>query len=637
MVLLALVLIAFGRTLHFGFINYDDNEYVYQNPAISGGLSLHSVLWAFDHVHADNWHPLTTISHMADCQIYGLRPFGHHLTNVILHAAGVVLLYLTLRELTGAVWRSAFVAALFAIHPLRVESVAWISERKDVLSGVFFMLTLRAYARWARKPDTIGYEKVVLYFLIGLLCKPMLVTVPCVLILLDYWPLGRLRSASEFASRVKEKGWLFLLAALSCVATVGAQRYAIQPMERVSLASRVADALMAYAIYVGKMIYPVHLTIFYPVTRNGWPPWEIAGAGVLVALVTAVALKLRAKEPALIVGWLWYLGMLVPVIGILQVGEQACADRYTYLPEIGLGIGAVWAGADWTRKWKYQRPAAAMAACMVISVLLALTWRQAGYWRDSETLWRHEIQCAAENPIEHNSLGNALLDQGRTDEATAEYREALRIDPVNLLATANLGNSLLQEGETDAAIVEFRKALEINPAYTIAQVNLGAALLSEGRAGEVIAECQAVLRTAPACADAYSNMGAALLMQGRYEEARAAAEKALELEPENVLFERSLALMLASIPRVSLRDGKRAVALAETANRATGGRDPRVLRALAAAYAETGDFPKAVEIARAALGIAGAGGKKALAEKLNGDVGLYERGLPLRQADPAEH
>src|SRR5438445_11192750 len=344
--LVAITWLVFGQTVRHDFVNYDDNEYVYANPNITPGLTIHGVVHAFSGKHSANWHPLTTLSHMLDCQLLGLRGGGHHLTNVVLHTIAVVLLFLVLKQMTGAIWQSAFVAALFAIHPLRVESVAWISERKDVLSAVFFMLTLGAYARYARFPSFGRYLTMSILFALGLMSKPMLVTVPLVLLLLDYWPLQRFGGRSSIKRLALEKIPLLTLSAAAGVATLLLQRSSLAVVEQLPLVSRIGNGLVSCVIYVKQMIWPVGLAVFYPHPGDQLPVWEIGLAIVPLIIVSAVAIALRRKSPYLITGWFWYLVMLLPVIGLIQVGSQAHADRYTYLPQIGLYLLLAWAITD---------------------------------------------------------------------------------------------------------------------------------------------------------------------------------------------------------------------------------------------------------------------------------------------------
>src|SRR6266513_4169950 len=409
--LAALTWLVFGQTLRHDFINYDDPRYVYENTKITSGVSLSGIAWAFTHIHSMNWHPLTTISHMLDCQVYGLKPGGHHFTNVLLHIVAAILLFLALQEMTGTFWNSAFVAAVFAIHPLRVESVAWIAERKDVLSGVFFMLTLLAYVYYVRLPRVARYLLVLFVFACGLMSKPMLVTLPFVLLLLDYWPLARIEG--QFWKRVLEKIPLIALSAASSVTTFLVQKGAVGHTEELPIFERINNAVVSYVLYIWQMLWPVDLAVFYPHPENRLPSWEIVSCLVLLACATVVAIALRKRRPYLITGWLWYLGMLVPVIGLVQVGWQGRADRYTYLPQIGLYIMVAWSAFDLTAPLRYQR---AIVDGMAAVVLGALVWAasvQASYWRNSETLWTHALAVTPSNDVAENNLGIVLLSQSR--------------------------------------------------------------------------------------------------------------------------------------------------------------------------------------------------------------------------------
>jgi tetratricopeptide (TPR) repeat protein len=554
--LVAVVFGVFGQTLGYGFVNYDDPSYVYDNPIIARGLSLDGLRWAFTHVHSSNWHPLTTLLHMADCQLYGLWPGGHHLTNVLLHAATAVLLFLLLLEMTGAMWRAAFVAALFAIHPLRVESVAWVSELKDVLSGLFFMLTLRAYARYARHPAARGsYAMVILWFALGLMSKPILVTTPFLLLLLDYWPLGRLRSSGELPLLLKEKIPFLALSAASSLATLLAQRGAMQTTAYLPLSLRLGNALIATMVYLGKMLYPARLAVLYPLSKGGVPAWLVVDAILLLTALTAGAWLLRRKQPAVLVGWLWYLGMLVPVIGIVQVGQQAYADRYTYLPGIGPCIAATWLAADWAGSGHARRLVLGTVAAVALCALSLAAWHQAAYWRDSETLWLHTLECTTHNSVAHNNLGLAWFQQGRTEEAIAEYRQALRIDPNAAEAHNDLGVALFQQGRAPEALAEYRQALA-GPFAAQAHNNLGNALSRQGRPQDAIAEYREALRIKPYYADAIANLGNVLLQQGRTEEAIAQYREALSINPADAHTHNNLGVALR-------RQGKLDEAIAE--------------------------------------------------------------------------
>src|SRR6266436_473608 len=416
--LAGLTWLVFGQTLWHDFINYDDQRYVYENTKITGGLSISGIAWAFTHIHSLNWHPLTTISHMLDCQLYGLNAGWHHFTNVLLHTLAAILLFLALQQMTGAVWQSAFVAALFAIHPLRVESVAWIAERKDVLSGVCFMLTLLAYVYYTHAPSLRRYLGVVLVFVLGLMSKPMLVTLPFVLLVLDYWPLRRIGRQTSYAGRqllipLLEKIPLIALSAVSSVVTFFAQKGAVGFTEQLPISARINNAVVSYVAYMWQMLWPVRLAVFYPHPEHRLRLWEIISCLVILICITAVAIALRKQRPYFITGWLWYLGMLVPVIGLVQVGWQSRADRYTYLPQIGLYVVATWAVADLTGLWRRQRTILSAAAILTIAVLSWRAWIQTSYWRDSETLFTHVLAVTSNNGVAENNLGIVFLRKGK--------------------------------------------------------------------------------------------------------------------------------------------------------------------------------------------------------------------------------
>jgi len=533
LVLAAITFAVFGQTLTHGFIGYDDNDYVYDNPMVARGLTLKGIVWAFTSFHASNWHPLTWLSHMLDCQLYGLNPAGHHLTNVLLHTATVIVLFLVLRQMTGALWRSAFVAAVFAIHPLRVESVAWVAERKDVLSGLFFMLTIGAYVRYARHPWSLArYGLVALLFALGLMSKPMLVTLPVVLLLLDYWPLQRVEPG-KLSGLVLEKLPLLALSAASCVATLLAQHGGIQSAGSFSPPMRLANALVACIVYVGQMVWPAGLAPFYPYPLNGLPAWKVAPAGMLLAGLSAVILWQRRKQPWLLMGWFWYLVMLLPVLGVLQVGDQAHADRYTYLPQIGIYVGVTWLAAEWGAKWRVGQAALGGLMTAMLAVLMVCAWKQAAYWKNGETLWTHALACAPGNYVAHFNLGNALRLEGRMDEAISHYQNAVQIRSDYPQALNNLGKALLLKGRVDEAITHFQQALEINPGSAQGRFNLGIALLQKGRVEEAIPHLQMGLQIDPDNADMHVKLGTVLLQRGQADEAIAHFQKALQINPDN--------------------------------------------------------------------------------------------------------
>ncbi len=579
--LAVIVWVVFGQTLGHEFVNYDDDEYVYENPEVVRGLTFQGIIWAFTHVHCSNWHPLTWISHMLDCQVYGLSPGGHHLTNVLLHTATAILLFLVLRRMTGYLWRSAFVAAVFAIHPLRVESVAWVAERKDVLSGLFFMLTLWAYTRYAQgvtgdacratrtnptlspatRHPSLFYCLVLMFFALGLMCKPMLVTLPLVLLLLDYWPLRRI---SEFGVRSSELentlrpstlnpqlSTLFLeklpllgLAVASCVVTIFAQHETIQPFENISLPLRAGNASISCVAYLGQMFWPAGLAVLYPFPAAGIEVSEVVVSLVLLAGISGGVFILRGRCPCFLTGWLWYLIMLLPVIGIVQVGVQARADRYAYLPQIGLYLMLTWAAADLCAGWRHRRAVLGGGATVILAALIFCARAQASYWRNSELLWTHTLACTSDNAVAHNNLGNVLFKMGDIEDALAHFQTALQIKPDLAEAHNNLGNALLKKGRADEAIAHFQKALQVRPGYAIARNNLGNALLQQGQADEAMAHYQAALQITPDSTEVHINLGSALLQKGQLDEAMVHFQKALQITPDSAEAHNNLGIVL---------------------------------------------------------------------------------------------
>jgi protein O-mannosyl-transferase len=595
--LAALSWLVFGQTFWHDFVNYDDPRYVYENTKITDGLSVSGIAWAFTHIHSMNWHPLTTISHMLDCQLYGLKAGWHHFTNVLLHTIAVILLFIALQQMTGAFWRSAFVAGVFAIHPLRVESVAWIAERKDVLSGVFFMLTLLTYVYYVRLPRIGRYLVVVCVFACGLMSKPMLVTLPFVLLLLDYWPLDRIKG--QVWKRVLEKLPLIALSAVSSIATLVAQKGAVGYTEELPILERLNNAVISYVLYIWQMLWPMNLAVFYPHPENRLPLWEIISSFLLLICVTAVAITLRKQRPYLITGWLWYLGMLVPVIGLVQVGWQGRADRYTYLPQIGVYIAVTWVVADLTTLWRHQRTILSVAALLTIIVLSWHAWIQTWYWRDSETLFKHALAVTTNNDVAENNLGIEYLRQGNVDGAISLLQGAVDLRPDNSPAHENLAKALLQKGKVADALIHYRKLLELQPDNIEVHNIVGTVLIQQGRIREGVEEWQKVLAIQSDNGNAMSN----------------------------------LAWVFATSPDDSLRDGAKAVQLATEAIRISGHRIPIIFRTLAAAYAETGEFSKAIQTAQQGIELANSQGNSGLAAELQGNIALYEQRRPLR--DPS--
>ena len=541
------------------FISFDDNDYVTENHHVQDGLTLKGVVWAFSEPHANNWHPLAWLSHMLDCQLFGLNPGRHHLVNLFFHVANTLLLFLILRRMTADFWQSAFVAGLFALHPLHVESVAWIAERKDVLSTFFWMLTMGAYVYYVERPGYKRYSFVLLFFVLGLMSKPMLVTLPFVLLLLDYWPLKRLQrvhsgasiaaAAPQAARRAKKKQksqqqpgkdtvktksatssralWpeirallkekipFFVVAILFCFVTIYAQHRVVKPMELYPLGLRIANALISYVSYVGKMLWPAALSIFYPYVGIALFSWQALSAALVLMVTSYLTIRAARQFPYLIVGWLWYLGTLIPVIGLVQVGLQSMADRYTYVPLIGIFIMVAWGVPKLLNRWRYGRIVLASAALGVLFVCIIMTYAQIGFWRNNIALYEHAIKVTSENAWAQNNLGYALALQGKREEAIARFQKAISINnPAD--AHYNLGIMLALQGKLDEAIYQFRESIRISPDYAKAHNNLGNALLYQGRLDEAIASYREALRLNPDYTIAQENLKNALAVQKNF-------------------------------------------------------------------------------------------------------------------------
>ncbi|HOC56965.1 MAG TPA: tetratricopeptide repeat protein [Verrucomicrobiota bacterium] len=558
-VLGVLTLALFYPVVNFEFLNFDDPDYVTKNPIVQTGLTVKGVLWAFQTTHASNYHPLTWLFHMLDCELYGLTSGGHHLTNVFLHLANTLVLFALLRRMTGALWPSALVAALFAWHPLHVESVAWVSERKDVLSTLFGLLALLAYGFYAERPGWKRYALTLLAFVLSLLAKPMLVTLPFLLLLLDFWPLGRsaecgVRGAESGGSGrlrlwrklILEKAPFFGLSLISCVVTFLAQKGggSVASMAHIPLGERAANAAVAYASYLWQTIWPLELAAFYPHPLHSPGVKVMAALLVLLAVSAVVFLSRRAY---LIMGWLWYLGTLVPVIGLVQVGDHARADRYTYLPLVGIFIGVVWAATELAAaRPSWRRPLQVLAVC--VGALLMLSTRlQLSHWKSSENLFQRALAVTDNNYIAHNNLGNVLDLSGQHAAAKQHYQETLRIRPDFAGTHYNLANVFAREGNLDAALKHYRAAIELQPNYADAHYNLGVLLANRGQADQAIEHYQAAFRSRPAFAEAHNSLGNLLFQQGKLTEAIAAYRAALQARPDylDALLNLALALQQA--------------------------------------------------------------------------------------------
>jgi tetratricopeptide (TPR) repeat protein len=612
--LAAITFAVFGQTLRHQFVNFDDDQYVYDNPQVAQGLTLPGIAWAFTTSYSAYWHPLTWLSHMLDCQLWGLNAGGHHLTNVIFHAANAMLLFMVLQRMMGlrseasppqvglrsnksigattpqvglrseasppqaglcpdkgvgasavaeamadksappasVLWPSAFVAAMFAIHPLNVESVAWVAQRKNVLSTFFWLLTMWAYTRYVEKSKVqspkskVFYGLALVFFALGLMSKPMLVTLPFVLLLLDYWPLGRVTrlhcaSARQAGGKwqvtslrlVVEKLPFLLLAAVSSVVTYVGQKSeaAMMTLEQIPLGVRLAKVPVNYVTYLRNTIWPEGLAIPYPYPP-AFPVFLVVLCTLLLAGVTLLVLWAARTKPYAAVGWFWFLGTLVPVIGLVQVGVTPVADHFTYVPQIGLYLAVAWAIRDLTVSWRYRHQALGTVVTMAITALMVCAWKQTSYWRNSESLWTHTLACTSDNFIGHYSFGTVLVQKGNVDEAIAHFQKALQINPNDAGVCYNLGNALFQKGKVDEAIAQYQKALQIKPDFAEVCYNLGNALFQKGNVDEAIVHFQRALQINPDNAKAHNNLGSALLQKGDVDEAIAEYQKALQLDPD---------------------------------------------------------------------------------------------------------
>jgi Flp pilus assembly protein TadD len=649
LVALLLTAVTFGiywPVVHHQFINFDDLGYIIQNPHVRAGFSWANVEWAFTSGYGSNWHPLTWLSHMLDCQLYSLNAGKHHLTNLLFHTANTVLLFLLLKRVTHTLWRSAFVAALFALHPMHVESVAWVAERKDMLSTFFFLLTLGAYHAYANSQVQSSKSKVqnpksketiqshhssfwyclaLIFFALGLLSKPMLVTTPFVLLLLDFWPLCRFQPF-EIKNLVFEKLPFFALATTSSVVTYLVQEHggAVAAISVLPLSQRIPNALLSYVAYLQKLFWPVDLANYYP-PREAIPLWSSGGALLLLLVISGLTLLVIRKHPYVAMGWFWFLGTLVPVIGIVQVGLQSMADRYTYIPYIGLFIAITW--GIWSffesqseKIARHERTANApvgrskglhslssigltLAAFAVIASSCILTALQVHLWKDSETLYRHTLAVTGQNPITQGNLGTALLEMRRFDEAIDHFAEAVRLKPDYAEALNNWAFALALQGKPDEAVPKYRASLALKPKNV----------------------------------RGHYTFGQALLLQGKHEEAIAEFTTALEVDPDFTPALNDLAWIRATNPDPKLRDGAQAVSLAEHACAISEFQNPMFIGTLAASYAEVGRFDDAVRMGEKARDLANASGQKALAERNEQLLQFYRARNPFHDFPPDKH
>ncbi len=682
--LVALTFLVFGTTCSFSFVNLDDRETVSENPSVTSGLASSNIISAFSTSTLGNWVPVTTLSHMADCQLFQLDAGWHHFTNVLIHSFAAILLLLALYQMTGALWRSALVSGIFAVHPLRVESVAWVSERKDVLCGFFFLLTILMYLKYVRRPGRSSYIWVAICFALALMSKPMAITLPAVLLLLDWWPLNRFTASksgqtSPVARRlVVEKIPLLVLAGLATVAAFIAQNQAqaVQPLGRVSLGFRAANALVSYAAYLKAMFWPADLAAYYPLPMGGWPAGQIVFCALLLVLITTAAVVLRRSHPFLFVGWLWYLIMLVPVIGLVQVGGQARADRYTYLPQIGVYVAIVWLVGRVAERKRVLQFALGTAGIVIVAALGLAARAQTACWRSSEQLWRHTLACTTDNAFAQYNYGTALAEHGNLDGALPHFQRAVEIQPDYADARNNLGYIQMERHDFQAALTnlqqavslkpgfagahnnygrlcaalgdlrtsekEYQTALQLDPKLVSAIVNYGYLLSNEGRTNEAVTQYQKAVALNPQDATAQNNLGDLLMRQGHLDEAVGHLIGALEANPDSQAAQDNLnqiAWVLATAPEAAQRNGQKAVAIGKQLVRLSDGNNPAYLATLAAALAETGQFDEAVSNVAAAHRIAVQEGDQVNGPLLAAQLELYHSHHPYRTAtnQPAAH
>ncbi|MDH3283876.1 MAG: tetratricopeptide repeat protein [Acidobacteriota bacterium] len=690
-----------SRALRNDFVAYDDPSYVTNNPHVRDGLDAADISWAFKSISRSNWHPLTWLSHIVDVELYGLNPAGHHATNVLLHLLNTLILFAWLAAASGREWTSAFVAGLFALHPLHVESVAWIAERKDVLSTLFGLLAMAAYVQFARRRRWRYYLLTIVLFVLSLMSKPMLVTLPFVLLLLDLWPLSRVAvvepahvpAGDGGGGRVERRPpvWLVVeklpllgVSAISCVLTWFAQSSggAAEPGAAIPLAGRTANALVTYVVYIVQTAWPSRLVVFYPhpYLSDGrpWEVWQIAGAATLLVLISACVL-LAWPRKYLLVGWLWYLGTLVPVIGLVQVGEQGRADRYTYFPLVGLfvivGFGGVELLERIAARVTWARAVAMTASALTLVMLGAASWWQIGYWRDSLSLlrraddvapaygtkvnladeylsrgdratavelFREALERRPDAAAANYALGRLYLDEGRLADAVEHLRRAAEERTATVDIHITLGEALERGGEIDRAIESYQRAVDKRPQLARARTRLGGALLASGRRERALEEFRAALASNPDMARAHLGLGKALMAGGEYEAAIEPLERAARLKPGLAETHEALARALAGAARMlvtlrsdpSRRDAMRALELAERAASLTSHLDAAVLDALAIAHAANGQFERAAEIARRAVELATLDGDEELSAAIRERLDRFERGGPADSSAP---
>ena len=558
------ILIVYWQVINYEFVGFDDDLYVTGNSNVKDGLTVSSIIWAFKSTYASNWHPLTWVSHMLDVQLYGMNPGSHHTTNVLFHIVNSMLLFIVFKRMTGRIWQSGLIAVLFALHPLHVESVAWVAERKDVLSTFFWFLTLYCYIWYVESPGFGRYIPVFLFFVLGLMAKPMLVTLPFVLLLLDYWPLRRFQFRhSEDNSRnsfqmslvlpmLWEKAPFFILSIASGVVTIFVQKTggAIGSLEVYPFTTRIANVLVSYVNYIGKMVWPSSLSVLYPYQEK-LAYWQVAGAFILLVSISLLGIKALQQKPWFTVGWLWYVVTLVPVIGLVQIGTQAMADRYTYVPLIGLFIIIAWGVPELMSNWHYKTKGLAIISATVFLILIRTSSIQVSYWKNSISLYEHAISVTSNNYIIHNNLGFALTARGKWGDAIKNYQEALKINPDFETANLNLGITLLAQGKFDKCVEYYQEVLQVKPHFAKVHNNLGNMLLRKGEIENAIDHFREALRIKQDYAEAYNGLGASMMFKEEINEAIALFQEALRIKPDYIEAQNNLTKTLATMKIVN--------------------------------------------------------------------------------------
>jgi tetratricopeptide (TPR) repeat protein len=650
--LVAATLVAYEPIRHNDFVAFDDNKYITENPDIKSGITWQSLSRIFK-PHFFMWHPLTTFTNMLDCELFGLNPFWHHLVSVLFHLANTLLLFWILREVTGATWPSAFVSAVFAIHPLQVESVAWAAERKTVLSGLFWLLTITVYAWYVKRP---GIGRYILLFVVYASCimtKPVVVTLPLVLLLLDYWPLERFGGHSPAyrgsppAGKTVPMGWLLiekvpllLLSAFLSVMTFIAQQQGgmVRTLERFPLDCRVANMFVSYMKYIGKLIWPSHLAVIYPYPKTNLSDPAAITCIVLFVLITVFSIYAGRYRKYAAVGWLWYVGTLVPMIGLVQVANQSMADRYMYLPMLGLLVMGVWVIKDFLGKQLFGKAMLAVLGSVSLLSAVIITRTQVSYWRDTKTIFEHTLKVTKKNSIAENGYGSALFNEGRINEAEGHFRKALSIWPTYFDARSNLGKVFLKQGKYDEAVSCFTELLSNKKRAEEIHYNLATAFSKQAKYDEAAKHFSAVLKLNPSyfdtrekLGDIYAKLGTANILDGDKKAAIQNWTKALALKPDNAAILNNVAWLLATGEDVSAEDANKATGFAEKACKVTGDKNSEFLDTLAAAYAAAGRYEEAAATAQKAIEVARGAGRESTAGEIQERLKLYQSGRRYQQ------